>query len=83
MINQERAFMIKKLTRHGNSMALVIDKGVLDILNIEENTPLDISTDGKMLIISPVRDEKRRKQFEAALEKVNKKYGRALKSLAS
>lgn len=75
--------MIKKLTRHGNSMALVIDKGVLDILNIEENTPLDITTDGKMLIISPVRDEKRRKQFEAALEKVNKKYGRALKSLAS
>ena len=69
--------MIKKLTKHGNSMALVIDKGVLDILNIEEDTPLDISTDGKTLIISPIRDEKRRRQFEAALEKVNKKYGRA------
>ena len=74
--------MIKKLTKHGNSMALVIDKGVLDILNIEDNTPLDISTDGKVLIISPVRDEKRRRQFEAALEKVNKKYGQALKRLA-
>ncbi len=75
--------MIKKLTRHGNSMALVIDKGVLDLLNIEENTPLDITTDGKILMISPVRDEKRKKQFESALEKVNKKFGRALKSLAS
>ena len=75
--------MIKKLTRHGNSMALVIDKGVLDILNIEEKTPLEISTDGKTLIISPVRDEKRRREFEAALEKVNKKYGRSLKRLAS
>ena len=75
--------MIKKLTKHGNSMALVIDKGVLDILNIEDNTPLDISTDGNVLIISPVRDKKRRRQFEAALEKVNKKYGRALKRLAS
>ena len=64
-------------------MALVLDKGVLDLLDIEENTPLDISTDGKMLIISPVKAEKRRKQFEAALTKVNKKYGRALKSLAS
>jgi len=74
--------MIKKLTKHGNSMALVIDKGVLDLLNIEENTPLDITTDGSMLMISPVKDEKRKKQFEAALEKVNKKYGRALKSLA-
>ncbi|MEK7313046.1 MAG: AbrB/MazE/SpoVT family DNA-binding domain-containing protein [Deltaproteobacteria bacterium] len=75
--------MIKKLTRHGNSMALVIDKGVLALLNINDKTPLDISTDGKMLIISPIRDEKRRRQFEAALEKTNKKYGRALKRLAN
>ncbi len=75
--------MIKKLTKHGNSMALVIDKGVLELLEIDDKTPLDISTDGKMLIIAPVRDEKRRKQFEEALEKVNRKYGRALKKLAS
>lgn len=75
--------MIKKLTKHGNSLALVIDKGVLDLLNIDDMTPLDISTDGKILLISPVRDEKRRRQFEEALEKVNKKYGRALKGLAS
>lgn len=75
--------MIKKLTKHGNSLALVIDKGVLELLNIDDKTPLDITTDGKMLIISPVRDEKRRKQFEEAIEKVNRKYGRALKKLAS
>ena len=75
--------MVKKLTRHGNSLALVIDKGVLDLLDINDKTPLDISTDGKLLIISPVRDEKRRKQFKLALEKTNKKYGNALKRLAS
>lgn len=75
--------MIKKLTRHGNSMALVIDRGVLDLLKIDDKTPLDISTDGKVLIISPVRDEKRRRRFEEALEKTNRKYGRALKRLAS
>ena len=75
--------MIKKLTKHGNSLALVIDKGVLELLDIDDKTPLDISTDGKMLIISPVRDEKRRKRFEEAIEKVNRKYGRALKKLAS
>jgi antitoxin component of MazEF toxin-antitoxin module len=75
--------MVKKLTRHGNSLALVIDRGVLDLLDIDDKTPLDISTDGKLLIISPVKDEKRKKRFKAALEKTNKKYGGALKRLAS
>lgn len=75
--------MVKKLTKHGNSLALVIDKGVLDLLNIDDKTPLDISTDGKLLIIAPIRDERRRKQFRLALEKTNKKYGNALRRLAS
>ncbi|WP_420267080.1 AbrB/MazE/SpoVT family DNA-binding domain-containing protein [Candidatus Magnetominusculus dajiuhuensis] len=74
--------MIKKLTKHGNSLALVIDKGVLDILNIDDKTPLNISTDGKVLIVSPVRDEARRKNFEEALEKTNNKFSRALRNLA-
>ena len=74
--------MQKKLTKHGNSLALVIDKGVLELLNIDEQTPLEISTDGTLLLISPVRDEKRRRQFHQALEKANVKYGRALKRLA-
>ena len=75
--------MLKKLTRHGNSLALVIDKGVLDLLNIDDTTPLEISTDGIILLISPVRDEKRKKQFQQALEKVYNKYGRTLKRLKS
>jgi len=79
---REDVIMIKKLTKHGNSLALVIDKGVLDLLDINDKTPLDISTDGKMLFVSPVRDAKRKRQFEEALAKVNKKYGRALKRLA-
>jgi antitoxin MazE len=74
--------MIKKLTRHGNSLALVLERGVLDILNIDAETPLDISTDGEVLIISPIRDEKRRKKFEDGVRKTNRKYGRALKRLA-
>jgi antitoxin MazE len=75
--------MIKKLTRHGNSLALVIDKGVLDLLNIDGQTPLEISTDGKALLIAPVKDKKRRQAFQAVLEKTNVKYGRALKRLAN
>ncbi len=74
--------MLKKLTRHGNSLALVIDKGVLELLDIDEQTPLEISTDGSLLLISPVRDEKRRQQFHDALARTNTRYRRALKRLA-
>ncbi len=74
--------MIKKLTKHGNSLALVIDRGVLDLLNIDADTPLEISTDGKRLTVSPVRDEERKKKFDSALAKVNQRYGRMLKKLA-
>lgn len=74
--------VIKKLTKHGNSQALVLDRGVLDLLKINPDTYLDISTDGKSLIVTPVRDAKRRKLFEAGLDYANRKFGRALKKLA-
>jgi antitoxin MazE len=74
--------MVKRMTRHGNSMALVIDRPILELLNIDADTPLDITTDGEVLIIAPVRDKKRRKALESALEKTNRRYGRMLKNLA-
>jgi antitoxin component of MazEF toxin-antitoxin module len=74
--------MIKKLTKHGNSLALVIDRGVLDLLNIDADTPLNIRTDGTCLIVTPERDAARRKKFRAALEEGNQRYGKMLKRLA-
>ncbi len=74
--------MIKKLTRHGNSMALVIDRPVLELLHISEDTPLDISTDGESLLISPVKDSKRDKRFKEVVLKANQKYSRMLQNLA-
>jgi len=74
--------MIKRLTKHGNSLALVIDRSVLDLLEIDPDTPLSVTTDGKCLIVFPVRDPKRQKAFRTALAEVNRRYGRALKRLA-
>jgi antitoxin component of MazEF toxin-antitoxin module len=45
--------MIKKLVRHGNSLALVIDKPILELLNMSAETPLELKTDGRSLIIAP------------------------------
>ncbi|MBN1341569.1 MAG: AbrB/MazE/SpoVT family DNA-binding domain-containing protein [Phycisphaerae bacterium] len=74
--------MIKTLTKHGNSLALVIDKPVLELLRITPDTPIEISTDGRKLVLSPVRDARRQAKFREALEDTNRKFGRALKKLA-
>ena len=74
--------MNKQLTRHGNSLALIIDRPILDLLKIDADTPLDITTDGANLVISPVRDPARRKQLKAAVVAGNRRYGRMLKRLA-
>ena len=74
--------MIKKLVSHGNSAALIIDKPILDLLKVDMDTPLEITTDGKSLIISPVKDEKREKKFKSALERVNKRHETTFRKLA-
>jgi len=74
--------MIKKLSKHGNSLALVIDRAILDLLGINESTELELSTDGEAIVVSPVRDRKRQKRFNAALASSNERFGRALKRLA-
>ena len=74
--------MVKHLTQHGNSAALVIDKAVLEMLHITMKTPLELATDGHNLIISPLKDAKRAARFRAALEVVNRRYAKTLKALA-
>lgn len=74
--------MIKHLTKHGNSLALVIDKGVLDLLEIGPDTPLSITTDGRCLVVAPAKDPDKRRRLKAALEEGNRRYGRMLKRLA-
>jgi antitoxin MazE len=75
--------MIKRLTKHGNSLALVIDRGVLELLEIGPDTPLSITTDGRCLVVAPAGDSKRRKAFEAALRRLNKRHAGVLRRLAT
>jgi antitoxin MazE len=74
--------MIKKLTKHGNSYALVIERPIMDLLQINEKSALYVTTDGHNLIISPAEDKKKQSEFESALKEVNRKYGKALKRLS-
>lgn len=45
--------MLKKLVRYGNSHALVLDKAILELLNITEGSVVKLHTDGKSLVITP------------------------------
>lgn len=74
--------MIKKLTKHGNSYALVIERPIMELLKINEKSALYVTTDGRNLIISPAEDTKKQAAFDSALKEVNRKYGNALKRLS-
>jgi hypothetical protein len=46
------------------------------------DTPLEITTDGKSLIVSPVEGTAREARFRKSLAKVNRKHSGTLKKLA-
>jgi antitoxin MazE len=74
--------MVKTLIKHGNSYALVIDKPILELLRATPDTPLELTTNGDTLMVSPVRDARRERQLRQSLEKMNRRYGDDLKRLA-
>lgn len=75
--------MIKSLTKHGNSYALIIDRPILDLLKIDPEAPVEVSTDGDALTVrrapSPLRP---RSKVAKSLAKVNARHAKALKRLA-
>lgn len=74
--------MRKTLIKHGNSLALVIDKPILEMLRISQETPLEITSNGDALLVSPIRDRKENKRLRASLDKINRIFGEDLKRLA-
>jgi antitoxin component of MazEF toxin-antitoxin module len=78
----EALTMQKKLVRHGNSLALVIDKPILELLGADAETLFEITTDGQALVLSPARSDARREAFRTALERINEDFSDDLHRLA-
>ena len=76
--------MIKTLTKHGNSYALVIDKPILDLLKIRPDTPLTISTNGRALLVEPseVEEDVDDETFHEILDGINRRYAKVFRRLA-
>ena len=47
--------MIKKLSAVGNSLGLIIERPILELLEITKDTLLEVKTDGEALIIRPAK----------------------------
>jgi len=58
--------MLKKLTKYGNSHVLVLDRAILELLNIKEGSVVKLRTDGKSLIMTPAESD--------SVEKVSMTY---------
>ncbi|MDR1535204.1 MAG: AbrB/MazE/SpoVT family DNA-binding domain-containing protein [Planctomycetota bacterium] len=74
--------MIKTLTRHGNSYALVIDKPIMELLNIDPETPLEITTDGSSLLVATAKDSVKAAKMAKARKTMNTKYAKTFRKLA-
>ena len=73
--------MTKRLSVVGNSAALIIDKPILELLGIKMDTDLNIHTDGKSLIISPIK-EAENARAQAAHARVIARHDKTFRKLA-
>jgi antitoxin component of MazEF toxin-antitoxin module len=74
--------MVKRLTRQGNSVALVLDKKLLEQVDLDADGEVEVSTNGDVIIVTPVRHRRRTAKVRAAVEKIDRLYAGAFKRLA-
>ena len=77
--------MTKKLTKHGNSLALIIDKPLLELLNITEKTELIIAVEDGNLIIRPAKKKRKKideQEIDKVADKIMDKYDKVFKKLS-
>lgn len=65
--------MRKHLSAIGNSLGLVIEKPILDLLNIGRDTELEVVTDGERIIVEPVRSRTEKEEHQRRVATSTKK----------
>ena len=73
--------MIKKLSAVGNSLGIIIERPILELLGITRDTPLEIKTDGEALIIRPAKLSKK-ERIRASSKRMMAVHHETLRKLA-
>jgi len=70
--------MIKYLKKRGNSHSITIERSLMELMRIDESTPIEVELTGRTLTLRPADDSK----VEEAASRISKRYNRAMKRLA-
>lgn len=74
--------MVTTLKKLGNSQALLLQKPILEALNITEDTPLQLTISGGSLVVTPAHLGFGKERVKEMMSKLRPKYGKILKDLA-
>jgi antitoxin component of MazEF toxin-antitoxin module len=74
--------MTLKLAKHGDDLAIVLDRQTLSAAGISEDSLLDVAVSGRSIIVTAGGDPDRRAKFDAAVESTIERYSETLKRLA-
>lgn len=72
----------KKLTRQGNSTALIIDRQLMEMMGIERDAVVKISVQGRKLLIEPLSEKDRAAKVMEIQQKTLKKNAELFRRLA-
>ena len=74
--------MIKRLSKVGGSLALVLEKPILDLYNIDQDTSIEVIPEKDGFRLKVIRDAVSDDELTRVLEDVNARYKTTLKNLA-
>jgi antitoxin component of MazEF toxin-antitoxin module len=65
-----------------NSLGIVIEKPILELLDITRDTELELRTDGERLIVTPIRKGRKQRVKAAAVDEVLADHASTFRKLA-
>ena len=74
--------MMKKLIKHGNSRAIVVDKALLEAAGVSEDAMFQITVNPSGGLVIQSVEENRTEVFQKNFEKLNKKHKKLMQNLA-
>jgi antitoxin MazE len=74
--------MRKHLVPVGNSLALIIDKPILELLHVDRETPIELRVEGDQLILVAATKAKRRAKMKVIAKRIFDEHASTMAKLS-